>query len=75
MHVCCICSACKGIIVTRLAARVSLMEFTPMIGQIGFGESGGVPPVVLGRPIGSQTHSVSDSPVPNEASDAHRSPR
>ncbi len=49
IHVYCICSACKGILVTKLAARVSLMECTPMIGQIGFGESGGIPPVVLGR--------------------------
>jgi len=46
-----------------------------MIGQVGLGEWGGVPPVVLCRSIGSQTHSVSDSPVPNEASDAHKSPR
>ena len=46
-----------------------------MIGQVGLGESGGVPPVVLGRSIGPQSHSVSDSPMPNEASSDYRPPR
>jgi len=52
-----------------------VLERTPMIGQVGLGESGGVPPVVLGRSIGPQSHSVSDSPTLSEAPGAHRSPR
>jgi hypothetical protein len=45
-----------------------------MIRQVGLGEWGKVPPVVLGRSIGSQSHLGSDRPVLNEASGAHRGP-
>jgi len=51
------------------------LDCTPMIGQVGLGESGGVSPLAFDRSVGSQSHWGIGSPVANEVSSDCRPPR
>jgi hypothetical protein len=43
------------------------LECAPMIGQVGLGEPGGVPPLVVDKLVGSQINLVSGETAPSEA--------
>ncbi len=46
-----------------------------MIRQLGVGESGGAPPLVVDRSVGSQSPLAIGSPESSEASSDYRPPR